>query len=135
MVQSGAVSEAYYSLQRFFFGFGLVAMAGPIVSALVGAFESAVIVGSLSALGAALTQIEIPDNQAGKYEPALRAEKCLLIVHGTSGNAIKAHSVLTRTKAWETTEATLSQSQQAMRSSPANHHPGGNTGFNRVLFP
>jgi hypothetical protein len=116
-------------------GFGLVAMAGPIVAALVGALEGAVVVGGLTALGAALTQIGIPDNQAIKYETALKAEKYLLMVHGTSGNAIKARSVLTRTKAWETTEATLSQSQQAMTVSPANQHPSENDGFNRVLFP
>jgi hypothetical protein len=116
-------------------GFGLVAMAGPVVAALVGALEGAVVVGGLTALGAALTQIGIPDSQAIKYETALKAEKYLLMVHGTSGNAIKARSVLTRTKAWETTEATLSQSQQAMTSSPANHHPSENAGFNRVLFP
>jgi hypothetical protein len=116
-------------------GFGLVAMAGPIVAALVGALEGAVMVGGLTALGAALTRIGIPDNQAIKYETALKAEKYLLMVHGTSGNAIKARSVLTRTKAWETTEAAISQSRQAVTVSPANHHPSENVGFNRVLFP
>lgn len=116
-------------------GFGLVAIAGPVVAALVGALEGAVVVGGLTALGAALTQIGIPDNQAIKYETALKAEKYLLMVHGTSGNAIKARSVLTRTKAWETTEATVSQTQRAIPLSPANHRPSGNAGFNRVLFP
>ena len=116
-------------------GLGAVLVAGPLVAWIVGALEGAVVVGGLSALGAALTQIGIPDNQANKYETALKAEKYLLMVHGTSGNAIKARSVLTRTKAWETTEATLSQSRQAMTSSPATQHSSGNAGFNRVLFP
>jgi len=116
-------------------GFGLVAMAGPIVAALIGALEGAVVVGGLTALGAGLTHIGIPYNQALQYETALKEEKYLLMVHGTSGNAIEARSVLTRTQAWETTEAALSQSQQSMTSSAANQHASGNAGFNRVLFP
>ena len=41
----------------FFPGFGLVAFAGPIVAVLVSALEGAVLVGGVSAIGAALMQI------------------------------------------------------------------------------
>ena len=56
-------------------GLGLLAMAGPVVATLVGALEGAVVVGGLSALGAALTQIGIPKDQVIKYETALKVDK------------------------------------------------------------
>lgn len=51
-------------------GPGLVAMAGPFVSALVGVLEGAVLIGGVSALGAALIQIGVPKEQVVKYENA-----------------------------------------------------------------
>jgi hypothetical protein len=75
-------------------GVGMVAMAGPVVAALVGAFEGAVVVGGLSALGAALTQIGIPREQAIKYETALKVDKYVLMVHGKTEDLIKARTVL-----------------------------------------
>jgi hypothetical protein len=41
-------------------GLGLVAIAGPVVAALFAALEGAVIVGGVSALGAALSMIGVP---------------------------------------------------------------------------
>lgn len=78
----------------FFPGLGLVAMAGPLVAALVGALEGAVIVGGVSALGAALTQIGIPKDQVLKYETALKADKYVLMVHGSAEDNARAHAVL-----------------------------------------
>ena len=75
-------------------GVGLLAFAGPLVSALVGALEGAVVVGGISALGAALTQIGVPKDQVIKYESALKADKYLLLVHGTADEVTKARSVL-----------------------------------------
>ena len=82
-------------------GLGLIAMAGPIVSALVGALEGAAVVGGLSALGGALTQIGIPKDQVIKYETALKADKYVLMVHGSAEDIGKARSVLASTKALE----------------------------------
>jgi hypothetical protein len=82
-------------------GLGLMAMAGPVVSVLVGALEGAVVVGGLSALGAALTQIGVPKDQVIKYETALKADKYVLMVHGTDEEVAKARSVLEGSKAWE----------------------------------
>ena len=76
-------------------GVGLIAMAGPLVAALVSGIEGAVVVGGLSALGAALTQYGMPAEQAIQYETALKAEKYVLIVHGTADELEKARSVLT----------------------------------------
>jgi hypothetical protein len=75
-------------------GVGLVAMAGPVVAALVGALEGAVVVGGVSALGAALTQIGVPKDQVIKYETALKVDQYILIVHGSSKDSTKVRSVL-----------------------------------------
>jgi hypothetical protein len=84
-------------------GLGLMAMAGPVVAVLVGALEGAVVVGGLSALGAALTVIGVPKDQVIKYETALKADKYVLMVHGSAEEVAKARSVLESSKAWETT--------------------------------
>lgn len=75
-------------------GIGLLAMAGPLVSALVGALEGAVVVGGVSALGAALSQVGVPKDQIIKYETALKVDKYVLVVHGNAEEVAKARSVL-----------------------------------------
>ncbi len=79
-------------------GLGLVAMAGPMVAALVSALEGAVVVGGLSAIGAALTQIGVPKDQVIKYETALKVDKYILMVHGSEDDAAKVRAVLASTK-------------------------------------
>lgn len=79
-------------------GLGVVGMAGPFVATLVGALEGAVVVGGLSALGAALTQIGVPQDQVIKYEAALKVDKYLLVVHGSAADQDKARSVLALAK-------------------------------------
>jgi len=81
-------------------GVGLVAMAGPLVALLVGALEGAVVVGGASALVAALSQIGVSKEQAIKYETALKADKFVLMVHGSAADADKATAVLQGTHAW-----------------------------------
>ena len=80
-------------------GLGLVALAGPVVAALVSALEGAVVVGGLSALGVALTQIGVPKDQVLKYETALKADNYVLMVHGSAEEIAKASSVLESAKA------------------------------------
>ncbi len=82
-------------------GVGLVALAGPMVSALVGALEGAVVVGGLSALGAALTQIGVASDEVIKFETALKADKYVLMVHGSAAEVARAREVLAHTKAWK----------------------------------
>jgi hypothetical protein len=79
-------------------GLGLIALAGPIVAALVAALEGAVVVGGLSALGAALTTLGVSKNQVIKYETAVKADKYVLVVHGNAADAEQARSVLTSSK-------------------------------------
>lgn len=82
-------------------GIGLVALAGPMVASLVGALEGAVVVGGLSALGAALTQIGVPEDQVIKFETALKVDKYVLMVHGNAAEVKKAREVLANAKTWQ----------------------------------
>jgi hypothetical protein len=79
-------------------GFGLVAMAGPIVATLVAALEGAVVVGGVSALGAAFSQIGVPKEQAVKFESALKVDKYVLMVHGSAEDVAQASAVLSNAK-------------------------------------
>ena len=89
-------------------GLGPVLVAGPILAALVGALESAIVVGGLSALTAALVSMGIPKEQSLKYEAALKADKYLLVVHGTAEEVERASAILA-----ETSPATLETHQAA----------------------
>jgi hypothetical protein len=75
-------------------GLGVVAFGGPVVAALFGALEGAVLVGGASALGAALTMIGVPKDSVIKYETALKAEKYVLIMHGDAAEVAKARTIL-----------------------------------------
>lgn len=75
-------------------GVGLLGLAGPIVAMLVSALENAIVVGGLSALGAALYSIGIPRNSVLDYEGAVRAGNFLLVVHGTAEEVKRAEELL-----------------------------------------
>ena len=77
-------------------GIGLLGLAGPIVIALVSALEGAVVVGGISAIGAAMIHIGIPRAQAIKYETALKVDKYVLLIHGTAAEAVQARAVLSQ---------------------------------------
>jgi hypothetical protein len=87
----------------FFFipGVGPVVVAGSAVAWIVGALESAAVVGGLSAIGAGLYGIGIPKENALKYESSVKAGKFLLIAHGTSEEADLARRILSNTAAEE----------------------------------
>lgn len=75
-------------------GLGLTAMAGPVVSALLSSLEGAILGAGISALGCALLELGIQHEQVIKYEVAIKAEKFLLLVHGSVADIERAHSVL-----------------------------------------
>ena len=79
-------------------GIGPLLIAGPLSAAFVGALESAVVVGGLSALGAALYSIGIPKDSVLRYETAVKANKYLLMAHGTAAEVEKANAILKTTK-------------------------------------
>ena len=75
-------------------GIGLLALAGPIVAVLVSGLEGAVLVGGVSALGAALSGSGIDGDKVIEYETALKADKYVLMVHGSEADVAKARSLL-----------------------------------------
>jgi hypothetical protein len=75
-------------------GIGPILVAGPLVGWIVGALEGAVVVGGVSAIGAALVSTGIPKDSVIKYEVALKSDKFLLIVHGTQDAVYAARIIL-----------------------------------------
>ncbi len=78
-------------------GIGHVMVLGPVAGWIIGALENAVIVGGLSAIGAGLYSIGIPKDSILQYETALKADKFLVIAHGTAEEAEKARKVIDNT--------------------------------------
>jgi hypothetical protein len=100
--KAGAFWGGFWSLlfgSAFFMipGLGPILAAGPVVGWIVGALESAVVVGGISALGAGLFSLGIPKDSIVKYEAALKTDKFLLIVHGAATDAAKAKDIITKT--------------------------------------
>ena len=79
-------------------GIGPFLAAGPVVAWIVGALESAVVVGGISALGAALAGIGIPENSILLYETQIKAGKFVVIAHETPFNLDKAKFTLESTQ-------------------------------------
>jgi hypothetical protein len=75
-------------------GIGSLVVFGPLVGWIVGALEGAVVVGGVSALGAALYSIGIPQNSIMQYETALKSDKLIVIAHGTSDEVTRARNIL-----------------------------------------
>jgi hypothetical protein len=67
----------------------------------MGALEGAVVVGGASALGAGLASMGIPRDSIVKYETAIKADKFLLLAHGTPEQVGRAKSILERTSTAE----------------------------------
>jgi hypothetical protein len=78
-------------------GVGPLLLAGPVVGWLLGALGEAVLVGGLSALGAALFSQGIPKNSVLKYETAVKSGKFVIIAHGTAQEATLAREIISRT--------------------------------------
>jgi Heat induced stress protein YflT domain/Alternative complex III, ActD subunit len=78
-------------------GIGPLLVGGPLVSSIVGALEGAALFGGLSALGAGLYSIGIPKNSVLNYETAIKADKFLLIAHGSEEEVEKARDIIKTT--------------------------------------
>ena len=93
------LGSAFFSVP----GVGPLLVAGPLVAWIAGVLEGAVVVGSLSALGAGLYSIGIPKNSIVQYETAVKSGKLLLVAHGTIADVDRAKKLLDQTQA-ESTE-------------------------------
>jgi hypothetical protein len=75
-------------------GVGPVLVAGPLAAWIVAALEGAVVVGGLSAIGAGLISLGIPKDSVLDLETALKADKFLVVAHGTAEDVEKAKAIL-----------------------------------------
>ncbi len=73
---------------------GPVIVLGYLAAFVVFAIEGAVVVGGLSALGAALVSIGIPKDSVIKYETALRADSFLVLAHGATDEMARAKAII-----------------------------------------
>jgi hypothetical protein len=73
---------------------GHVMVLGYLAAAVIAAIQSAVVVGSLSALGAALYSIGIPKDSVVDYEAAVKADGFLVMAHGTAAEVERAKDIL-----------------------------------------
>ena len=75
-------------------GIGPVLVAGPLVAWIVGALEGAAVVGGLGVIGAGLFSVGIPKDSVVEYESAIKADKFVLVAHGTEPEIARAQDVL-----------------------------------------
>jgi uncharacterized membrane protein len=78
-------------------GVGPLLIAGPLSASIVAGLESAIVIGGLSALGAALYSVGIPRDSVLQYETAVKADKFLLIAHGSAAEVAQAKEILKAT--------------------------------------
>jgi len=97
-------------------GVGPLLVAGPVAAWIIGAAEGAVVVGGLSALGAALYSVGIPKDSVVKYETAIKADKFLVVAHGTADEVAKAKDILNTTKPAELNQHSLQAAKTAATS-------------------
>jgi hypothetical protein len=89
-------------LWGLFFGgiFLTIPVVGPVVvlgylgTIIVSGLETALVVGALSVFGAALYSIGIPKDSVLEYETALKADKFLVMAHGSTDDMKRAEDVL-----------------------------------------
>ena len=73
---------------------GHVVVLGYLATIAIAGIENAVLVGGLSALGAALYSIGIPKDSVIQYEAALKADSFLVMAHGTAEEMARAKTIL-----------------------------------------
>lgn len=92
---------------------GPVLVGGPLVAAIVAALEDALVVGGLSAIGAALFSTGIPKDSIVTYESAIKAGEYLVVAHGTAAEAAEARRILSTSKPIHLTDHSLEPAAQA----------------------
>lgn len=73
---------------------GHVVVLGYLAVTMISALEGAVVVGGLSAIGAALTSIGIPKDSVVRYEMDVKADSFLVMAHGSAAETEKARAIL-----------------------------------------
>jgi hypothetical protein len=97
---------------------GPVMVLGQLAAGVFAAIEGAVVVGGLSARGAAIYSLGIPENSVLRYEEALKADSFLLIAHGPVLEMTRAQTVL---KTFNPEHLDVYRDVKAMAEPPADH--------------
>jgi len=98
----GKYGAFWGGLWGFFFGgvflaipmLGSIVVLGYMASVVVSMIEGALIVGSLTAVGAAIASVGIPKDSVIKYETAVKANGFLVMGHGSADEMVRAKSIL-----------------------------------------
>jgi hypothetical protein len=77
---------------------GHVVVLGYLATVAIAGLENAVIVGGLSALGAALYSIGVPKDSVLQYETAVKADGFLVMAHGSAEEMARAKTILGEAK-------------------------------------
>ena len=73
---------------------GHVVVLGYLATMVISAIEGAIVVGGLSALGAALYSSGIPTDSVLAYESAVKADGFLVMAHGPAEEVARAKAIL-----------------------------------------
>ena len=95
---------------------GHVIVLGYLAATAISAVESAIVVGGLSALGAALYGIGVPKDSVIQYETALKADGFLVMAHGTAEQMARAKAILSTAN-----PSRLDLHAAAQAAAPADH--------------
>ncbi|QDU74559.1 hypothetical protein Pan97_15680 [Bremerella volcania] len=76
-------------------GIGPLMLGGPLLSMIVGGLEGSVGLAGIEAVFAGLLHLAFSKEHLATYEKELKAGKSLVLVHGNSGEVIRAKDVLT----------------------------------------
>lgn len=72
---------------------GHIMVLGHLAAMVIAAIEGAVLVGGLSAIGAALYGIGIPKDSVIRYEEAIKADGFLVVAHGPASEMARAKAI------------------------------------------
>jgi hypothetical protein len=73
---------------------GHVVVLGYLATILIAGIENAVVVGGLSAIGAAFYSIGVPKDSVIQYETALKTDSFLVMAHGPAAEIARAKTIL-----------------------------------------
>ena len=76
---------------------GHVVVLGYLATIAIAGLENALVVGGLSALGAALYSLGVPKDSVIKYETAIEADGFLVMAHGSAEEMARAKTILGET--------------------------------------
>lgn len=73
---------------------GNVVVLGYLASVVIAAIDNALVVGTVSALGAAIYSIGVPRDSVIQYEEAVKADGFLIMAHGAVDEVTRAKTIL-----------------------------------------